>query len=80
MAFLFQHMRLQEPAVTRWKTSIDFALCNVTELSFLKVGGGKRESLEGCQVFLPHWGTKYFGKTAKYLMGFETFGTHFRLK
>ena len=54
----------------------------ISELSFLKLGTGVEEPLEGYQIF---W-LRFIGvsnivvKIAKYLMGCEMFGMYFRLK
>ena len=52
------------------------------ELSFLKLGTGVEEFLEGYQIY---WScfigvSNILEKIVKYLMGCEIFGTYFRLK
>ena len=50
----------------------------VRERSFLKLGTGVEEFLEGCQIILPRLigVSKILAKTTKYLMGCEIFGTY----
>ena len=50
-------------------------------LSFLNMGTEMEELLEGHQIFVSfHWGIKYSGKIAKYLIGCKICGMYFRLK
>ena len=52
------------------------------ELSFLKLGTGVEEFLEGYQIFWPRFiGVSNISeKIVKYLMGCEIFGIYLRLK
>ena len=51
---------------------------SLRERSFLKLGTGVEEFLEGCQIILPRLigVSKILAKTTKYLMGCEIFGTY----
>ena len=48
------------------------------ERSFLKLGTGVEEFLEGCQIILPRLirVSKIFAKITKYMMGCEIFGIY----
>ena len=52
------------------------------ELSFLKLGPGVEEFLEGYQIFWPRFigVSNILEKNVKHLMGCEIFGMYFRLK
>ena len=61
---------------------IMYALLALRELSFLKLGTGVEEFLEGYQIIWPRFiGVSNISENiSKYLMGCEIFGVYFRLK
>ena len=63
---------------TKYRTAYEL----LRELSFLKLGAGVEEFLEGYQIFWPRFiGVSNISeKLVKCLMGCKIFGKHFRLK
>ena len=73
---------LQRPPNINTLQCYDKILHHVRELSFLKLGTGVEEFLEGYQIFWPRFiGVSNISeKIVKYLMGCEIFGVYFSLK